>query len=228
MAEQPRITAIIPTLNEKQALPRTLTRLREAGLEVMVVDGGSSDGTVETARSMGVRVLTGKPGRACQMNLGAAQSREDILFFLHADSLPPMDARDLIWAALEQPGTAAGAFHLKLDSGDPRLGIISRLANFRSRCLGLPYGDQGLFLRRAVFEDLGGFLDIPLMEDVDIIRRLRKTGRVVMAPSFMLTSARRWEQKGVLTNTLGNQWRLIRYFLGCPPEKLAPGYRDVR
>ena len=228
MAEQPRITAIVPALNEELSLPRTLTRLAQANLEVVVVDGGSSDRTVETSRNLGAMVLTGPRGRARQMNLGASQSRGEILFFLHADSLPPLNAPEMIRFALAGPGIVAGAFLLKIESRDARLKAISWLANFRSQRLGLPYGDQGLFLPRAVFDRLGGFKDLPLMEDVDIIRRLRKTGPVVMAPAFMSTSARRWEQKGVVANTLGNQWRLIRYFLGQSPEKLMGGYPDLR
>jgi rSAM/selenodomain-associated transferase 2 len=228
MIEPGSILAVIPALNEAQALPRTLTRLTEAGLEALVVDGGSTDRTVETAQNLGARVLIGPPGRARQMNLGAAQARQDILFFLHADSLPPVDAPNLIRATLAVPGIAAGAFLLKFDSDDARLKAIGRLANFRSRYLGLPYGDQGLFLQRTTFESLGGFREMPLMEDVDIVRRLLKTGRVALAPSYMTTSARRWEHQGVLANTWRNQWRLIRYFLGLSPEQLTRDYPDVR
>ena len=228
MIEPGSILAIIPALNEAQALPRTLTRLAETGLEALVVDGGSTDRTVETAQNLGAQVLMGPPGRARQMNLGAAGARQDILFFLHADSLPPANAPNLIRATLAVPGTAAGAFLLKFDSDDARLKAIGRLANFRSRYLGLPYGDQGLFLPRTTFEGLGGFKDMPLMEDVDIVRRLRKTGRVALAPSAMTTSARRWEHRGVLANTWRNQWRLLRYFLGLSPHRLTRDYPDVR
>ncbi|MBU2549450.1 MAG: TIGR04283 family arsenosugar biosynthesis glycosyltransferase [Proteobacteria bacterium] len=224
----PTISAIVPVLDEEAALPRTLERLTSLGFEVIVVDGGSRDGSVETARRFGVRVLAALPGRARQMNRGAARAGGEILFFVHADSRVPDNAAGIIARTLARPGTAAGAFRLAIDSPRPVLRFIAGLANLRSRLLQLPWGDQGLFLTRRVFEEVGGFQDLPLMEDVDLDRRLKRVGRIVLAPAAMTTSARRWERHGPIRNSLRNLWRLTRYFLGASPDRLARDYRDVR
>ncbi|MFH1139166.1 MAG: TIGR04283 family arsenosugar biosynthesis glycosyltransferase [Pseudomonadota bacterium] len=222
-----RTTAVVPALNEETALPRTLSRLRDCGFDIIVVDGGSLDRTAALAGEFG-RVLSAPPGRARQMNLGAAAARGEFLFFVHADSRPPLDADNIIRRVLSRPGIAAGAFHLRIDSPDPRLKIISGLANLRSRCLGLPYGDQGLFLSRKTFQEAGGFPDIPLMEDVEMVRRLKTLGRVELAPGEMVASARRWDRRGPFKNSAKNVFRLARYYLGVSPEKLAAGYRNER
>lgn len=224
----PTISAIVPVLDEEAALPRTLERLTSLGFEVIVVDGGSRDASVETARRFGVRVLVSLPGRARQMNRGAARAGGEILFFVHADSRVPDNAAGIIARTLARPGTAAGAFRLAIDSPRPVLRFIAGLANLRSRLLQLPWGDQGLFLTRRVFEEVGGFQDLPLMEDVDLDRRLKRVGRIVLAPAAMTTSARRWERHGPIRNSLRNLWRLTRYFLGASPDRLARDYRDVR
>ena len=218
---------MVPALNEEAALPKTLGRLRDCGLEVIVVDGGSMDDTAAVAGKFGT-VLTSPPGRARQMNLGASRVKTGLILFVHADSLPPLNAKKLIQQTLSRPGTSAGAFKLKIDSIDPKLRIISGLANLRSLLFSLPYGDQGLFLNREVFEKIGTFPDIPLMEDVELARRLKKLGRIRLAPGCVETSARRWEKTGPLTNSFRNLFRLLRYYAGASPQKLADEYRNVR
>ena len=210
-------------------MPATLARLAGVGLnDVIVVDGGSTDRTADVAAASGARVLDSPRGRGVQLNRGAAEASGDILLFLHADSLVPDRAGALIRETLARPGTAAGAFRLKIDTRRPLLKAINLLAEFRSRSFGLPYGDQGLFLTREVFTNVGGFPDWPLMEDLEIVRRLKKMGRVSIAPACMTTSARRWEAGGVLATCLRGQLRLLRYYAGRPVETLARDYDDVR
>ena len=225
------IAAVVPALNEEESLPDTLSRLTRGGFDVIVVDGGSTDRTVAVARPLAQEVIISPRGRARQMNAGGAlaiNKGAQILFFLHADSHPPDNAQRLILQALSRSQAAAGTFFLRIDSTDPRLRLIQGLANFRTRLFKIPYGDQGLFLKTSTFEAVGGFPDISLMEDLDMVRRLKKLGRIVLAPAFMSTSPRRYLERGPLMNTLRNQRRQIRYYLGTPPEKLADDYPDVR
>lgn len=222
------ISAVVPTLNEESALPRTLQRLQDCGFEIVVVDGGSQDRTVDIARDYTATVLSCRPGRARQMNLGAARAHGRILFFVHADSLPPLNARDIIIRTLQRPKVAAGAFLLKIDSSSLLLKGIAAMANLRAWCARLPYGDQGLFLYRQMFESIGGFSSLLLMEDVDLVRRLKVRGRVVLARGTMLTSARRWEQGNALGHSVRNVRRLYRFYHGAPPDHLAADYPDVR
>ena len=222
------ITAVVPVLNEAPNLPALLGRLRQAQIEALVVDGGSRDDSVTLARSAGAEVISSRQGRARQMNLGAARAAGDILFFVHADSLPPPDAAGLIRQCLNRPHTAAGAFYLQIDSKRSGLRFITFMANVRTRFWKLPYGDQGLFLRKTVFEKIGGFPEWPLMEDVEMVRRLKKTGRVRLAPAAVITSARRWEKRGLWRQSWQNQVRLWRYYRGVPPEGLTSNYEDLR
>lgn len=226
--DTPDISVIVPCLNEEITLPRTLAGLAGLPVEIIVVDGQSRDRTLEIAGQYAHQTLISQPGRARQMNLGASRANGDILFFMHADSLPPLNADAAIHRILSMADVAAGSFKLEIDSNHPVVRFLNRTGNLRARCWQLPYGDQGLFLKKSTFENLGGFADIPLMEDVEMSRRLKKIGRIVIAPEAMTTSARRYAQTGPIRNTLKNQWRLIRYYTGTPPEKLTSTYRDVR
>jgi rSAM/selenodomain-associated transferase 2/rSAM/selenodomain-associated transferase 1 len=220
------ISIIIPALNEAATIAKTLAHLKcETRLEVIVVDGGSKDGTVELAGSHGVRVIQSKPGKAVQMNAGAAAAAGDILVFLHADTLLPEDFGDQIVSALNQKGVAAGAFRLSIDSSAAGLRIIERTANWRARFLRLPYGDQALFTTKALFKKIGGFPDMPIMEDYVLVRRLKRNGRIVIAPAAVVTSPRRWLQMGILKTWLINQLIIIAYYLGASPEHLTRLYR---
>ena len=225
----PRISIIIPTLNEAAHLRATLATIKTASnVEVIVVDGGSSDGTVEVARSMGTEVITFPPGRARQMNAGASRATGAILLFLHGDTRLPIGFDYHIRKILARPRAVAGAFQLRVDGNLPGLRIMERLVNVRSRRLQFPYGDQAIFLRAHLFRRMGGFPDMPIMEDFELIRRLRRGGRIVIAPVPVLTSARRWKNLGIVRTTLVNYAIPLAYYLGVSPSRLARWYQGKR
>ena len=200
------------------------TRLSE-NVEVIVVDGGSQDGTVQMAQSLGVKVLSAPAGRACQMNAGAKAATGDILLFLHADTRLPVGFDTLIRKALCAASTAAGAFELRINASLPSLRLIESGVNWRSRWLQMPYGDQAIFLKTEVFKEIDGFPELPIMEDFELIRRLRRKGRIVIISVPVLTSGRRWLRNGVFQTTLINQLVIIAYLLGVPPEQIRRWYR---
>jgi rSAM/selenodomain-associated transferase 2 len=221
-------TVIIPTLNEALVIEKTLARLSQtADLEIIVVDGGSRDGTAELARRH-AKVVTTSPGRARQMNEGARQAAGKILLFLHADALLTDGAVGEMEAVMGDPRVVGGAFHLEIGSPKASLRWIAKAANLRTRFMGIPYGDQGLFVRSQVFKELGGYPVIPLMEDFEFSRRLKRRGSVVILSSRIRVSSRRWDQEGVFYVTLRNQLFVLMYFLGVPPERLTRWYRVVR
>lgn len=226
------VSVIVPLLNEEKILPAFLDHLETFPMaEAICVDGGSGDRTGDillqwrgSAGRFRRWVSIGPPGRALQMNAGAKQARGEALLFLHADSRLPPGALDAIAYALEDVSVAGGAFRLKIDSSGLFLKMITAAANLRSRWLGLPYGDQGYFVRREIFEKIGGFKALPIMEDVDFIRRLKQRGAVLLLDAPILTSARRWAAEGHLYATLRNFALLVLYFLGVSPEKLTRWY----
>lgn len=221
-----KISIIIPVLNEAATLVKTWASLQNtSNLEIIVVDGGSQDETVAIAQSFGVQVLAAPPGRARQMNAGAAVATGDILLFLHADTLLPKGFDTMVRQALSQPGTVAGAFELGIDGEMRGLRLIERMVSWRSRFFSLPYGDQAIFLKTAVFKRIGGFPDLPIMEDFELIRRLKRLGKIEILPASVLTSGRRWQKLGVFKTTLINQFIIIAYFLGVPPAQIALWYR---
>jgi rSAM/selenodomain-associated transferase 2 len=219
------ISIIIPALNEAEALGAALESAEGAAVtEVILVDGGSEDETVQLARSHGANVASAPRGRASQMNAGARMAKADILLFLHADTRLPSGFAEEVRHVLAEPGVVAGAFSLRIEGEGKRLRWIERLANWRSRVLQLPYGDQGLFVKEELFRSIGGFPEIPLMEDVELVRRLWRRGRIAVSPLHVVTSARRWERAGVLRATLLNQFFLFSYFLGMPSHRIARWY----
>lgn len=219
------LSIIIPTLNEAGNITATLQNIPPAPeLEIIVVDGGSEDATVELARRCGVHVLLGTRGRAKQMNMGAAVAKGEAYLFLHADTRLPVGFDGYVRGFLLKPEVVAGAFRLRIDSRSRGLRFIERMANWRSRVLQMPYGDQAIFLRAETFREVGGFPDMPLMEDFEFIKRLQGRGKIVTAPVSVLTSARRWQKLGVLRTTLVNQAILFGYRLGVPPTTLARWY----
>jgi rSAM/selenodomain-associated transferase 2 len=222
-----RISIIIPVVDEERRIGARLAELRGFE-EVIVVDGESRDRTVEIARGFrGVRVESAPRGRASQMNHGARLAGGDVLLFLHADvSLPP-DAATQIAAALGDPRTVAGAFRTWHIAEDGRSAPWLHLADLRSRYTGLPYGDQALFVRRDVFWKAGGFPDQPLMEDLELSRRLRRLGRIATVPARVRVSGRRFLAHPIRDTLLVNAFAFL-YRLGVPAASLARLYRDVR
>nr|WP_199306277.1 TIGR04283 family arsenosugar biosynthesis glycosyltransferase [Coleofasciculus sp. FACHB-T130] len=207
----------------------TLASVRNVkNVEVIVVDGGSQNETVALVQSWGVKVLSSAAGRACQMNAGATAATGDILLFLHADTSLPLGFEKLVPLTLAQSGTVAGAFELKINSPMRSLRLVERMVNWRSRFFSLPYGDQAIFLKASVFHDIGGFPDLPIMEDFELIRCLRRLGRIAIVPTPVLTSARRWHKLGVLKTTLINQIVILGYFLGVPSSHLVKFYRPKK
>ena len=219
------ISVIIPALDEADAIAHTLAAAAAPGVEVIVVDGGSRDGTLDRARAWGARVIRTEPGRARQMNAGAAAATGDIVLFLHADTRLPARFGDHVRDTLRRRGVIAGAFHIRLDAPGASLRIIERGINWRSRRLRMPYGDQALFLRASVFRYIRGFSDLPILEDRDLVKRLNRIGRVALAPATVLTSARRWQTLGPWRTTLANQQILAAHALGLPMDRIAKWYR---
>ena len=220
------ISVIVPTLDEEKNITPLLEDLQGARrVEAIVVDGGSRDRTVARAKAMGAPVITTLPGRARQMNRGAAAARGRLLFFMHADSRLPSGFDDLLRQTLMDPGVAAAAFRLRIDAPGVGLRFVEFWANRRSRVLQMPYGDQGLCVAAGLFRQLGGFPELPIMEDFELVRRLRSRGRIVILPEAVRTSPRRWLNVGVARTTLINQAIVCAYLAGVPPQKLARFYR---
>jgi rSAM/selenodomain-associated transferase 2/rSAM/selenodomain-associated transferase 1 len=218
----PLISVIIPTLNEEKHLGRTLEKVREGfRVEIIVVDGGSSDGT----KNIFPEILECRAGRAAQQNTGAATATGDLLLFLHADTELPEGWDWLIRETLADTSVALGAFSFKVRESFPGQKFIEDTANWRSRLGGLPYGDQGLFMRTEIFKQAGGFPDMPIMEDYAFARILRRHGKVVTLSQEAITSGRRWMQHGVFKVTMVNKLMIAGYHLGIPPERLATFYR---
>ncbi len=222
------ISVIIPVLNEEKTLKETLLSVgRGRSRETIVVDGGSQDGTTALATALGAKVINGFPPRSRQMNKGAAAAAGDILLFLHGDTRLPERYHEHICRGVDTPGFAAGAFRLRIDSPARVMGLVGKLANLRSCLMSLPYGDQGLFLTTERFWAAGGFSDIPIMEDFELVRRLKKMGgNIVTLPASVVTSSRRWTKVGVLKTTLINQMVLAAYFSGIPLPAIAAWYRS--
>ena len=221
-----RFSVVVPTLDEAQALPALLSDLRALpAMELIVADGGSSDGTREIASSFGATVITGSRGRGAQLRAGAAAAHGDILCFLHADARLDARACEALASLVHgwrDDGTA-WAFRLRILGRGPAFRVVERGANLRSR-LGLPYGDQGLIVSRALYERAGGFPDVPLMEDVSLIRAIARHGRVRLLRASIGVSARRWERDGVMRRSIRNLVLLLRWYAGASPSDLAREY----
>jgi rSAM/selenodomain-associated transferase 2 len=224
-----RITVIVPVVNEEEAIGPTLRSLFSLEpAEVIVVDGGSSDRTREVAARTGARLLVSGRGRARQMNKGARAAAGDVLLFLHADTRPPPSAMADVAAALADPRCVGGRFDVTLDGEGWILRVIGFLISLRSRLTRVATGDQAIFVRRQVFETMGGFPEIPIMEDIAFCRELKKRGQVACLRSRVVTSARRWEKEGIGC-TIVKMWALKSLFLmGVSPFRLKRFYGDTR
>lgn len=222
------ISVIIPTLNEEKTLEATINSARVEDVEIIVSDGGSEDATLSIAERMADLTISSDCGRGRQMNKGAASASGEIILFLHADTLLPKGWPEEVYKVLSYDKVSCGAFRFTLLEKGAGLGLLSTMVNLRSKCLSLPYGDQALFMRRETFEKAGAFKEIPIMEDVDLVRRLGRKGRVELANLPIITSSRRWRNIGWLKTGLINQTLLIMYLLGVSPEKLVKLYKTFR
>ncbi len=223
-----KLSIIIPTLNEERSLEQTLASISSHAHEIIVVDGGSKDGTVEIARKYTPVVLDSNRGRGIQQHTGACHAQGDVLLFLHADTLLPRGFETMIQRTLSEPNTVFGAFHLGHHPSTAFLNLVALMANLRSLLLKMPYGDQGLFMRRSDYFRVGGFRNLPLMEDVDLVRRLNKIGKFKLVRARVRTSARRYDRNGIVYTTVRNWSLIIRYLLGQSPERLHRLYTDAR
>lgn len=220
-ASNQRVSVIIPTWNEAERLPAAIAAARGDDVEILVVDGGSTDDTVAVARAHGARVVTSAAGRGRQLAAGAAAATGEFLVFLHADASLPAGYLAHVRATLGAAHTALGAFRLRIDG--PGLGLrwIEWCVRIRSRWLQMPYGDQALFVRAPTYRALGGFRDLPAMEDFDFVRRARRHGAVVVVEPAVLASARAWQRHGMLRLTLLNALCAIACSLGVAPARVA-------
>ncbi|MEM1303631.1 MAG: TIGR04283 family arsenosugar biosynthesis glycosyltransferase [Planctomycetota bacterium] len=220
-----RLSVVIPTLDEQACIARCVeSALRLGAIEVVVADGGSVDATRGLAERAGAIVVQAPAGRGGQLNRGAEAAGGDTLLFLHADTRLPPEAADQIASAFHDPATVHGAFRQRIDAAERRYRWLEWGNALRVSRLGVPYGDQALFVRRSAFDDIGGFPDEPLMEDVVIARRLRRLCRPALLDGPLHVSARRWRRRGVVRQTLTNWTLLAAWSLGVPPKKLAAWY----
>lgn len=220
---------IVPVLNEAEQIKSTIEHLRnqvsKSHFEIIVVDGDPQSSTIKVIGDKSVKTIKSQKGRGRQMNAGAAIAQGQILVFLHADTRLPDNALEKIGQEMEDKKYVAGAFDLAIDSNRLFLKYISVRANFRSRLNRIPYGDQAIFIRKDYFDRIEGFKEIPLMEDVDLMRRIKKDGkRICILDDKVTTSARRWEREGAFYTTVRNQILVALYYLGVSPERLAKYY----
>lgn len=222
----PTLSIIIPVLNEASGIVQVLERqqeFRRQGAEVIVVDGGSNDGTAELARSLADCVTTSLRGRGLQMNTGAARAAGDVLLFLHADTLLPPSALALIREAIDN-GASWGRFDVHIEGSISGLGLVAFMMNWRSRLTGIATGDQAIFVTRVAFQRHGGFPAIPLMEDIVFSGWMSEESRPASLKAKVTTSGRRWEKHGLIRTILTMWWLRLRFFLGASPTALAREY----
>ena len=227
LPKQPALSVIIPVLNEAEqivAALQALAPLRARGAEIIVVDGASTDETIALATPLADRIVTSAPGRATQMNAGAALAHGGVLLVLHADTQLPADADRLILNGLAQTGRAWGRFDVAIGGHHPLFPLIAASMNARSRLTGIATGDQAMFVRREAFDAAGGFPEIALMEDITLARSLKRISPPLCLRARVTTSGRRWEQRGIV-RMIFLMWRLrLAYFFGADPKELARRY----
>jgi rSAM/selenodomain-associated transferase 2 len=221
------ISIIIPALNEEQHIARCIESLRAESFsgEIIISDGGSTDRTREVAlRHADITVIDSPKGRGAQMNRGSENARGDILLFLHADTILEQGWSKELSAAFDDTAVVGGAFSFCIDNFSPKYRLVEAWVRLRCRIFRLPYGDQAIFIKKDGFQKLGGYKEMPLMEDVDLISRMKNMGRIAILQKKAVTSGRRWISKGLLKTAAINQISMLLYHLGVSPEKLARFY----
>jgi rSAM/selenodomain-associated transferase 2 len=220
------ISVVIPVLNDREKLPRCLDHIQAvSGAEIVVVDGGSSDGSPAEAEKYAVKVVRTAPGRARQMNAGAAEAEGDILLFLHVDTVLPAGYQRMVQSAVDDRHAVGGAFTFAVDGQSSFYRFIEKTANFRSRHMGVVFGDQAIFATSDAFRAAGGYSDQPIMEDCVLVDSLKKQGRFTILPHKAITSARRWEEAGPLWNSFVNVIITWAYRLGVSPKRLETWHK---
>ncbi len=222
-----RLAIIIPTLDEERSLPEFLPQALDIADEVCISDGGSRDATVDIARSLGAHVVTGTPCRGRQLNRGAHATEAEVLLFLHADTRLPEDAGGLVRMAIAD-GAAGGGFLIRFEPPDGAMRYGHLGPTLRTRLTRWPLGDQAQFVRRDSFQALGGFREWPILEDLDFIRRLKRSGRIAIIDRPVITSSRRFLRQGVTRTTVTNYLIWALYFAGVSPQRLARWYENIR
>ena len=229
MERNPTLSIVLPVFNEAEKINEVIAHLRQEvneEVEIIVVDGDAAGGTINTVIDKKVLKLKALRGRASQMNVGASEATGDFILFLHADTLLPRNSLALIRAAMTKKGVVAGAFDLGFDTKRKIFAITELYVALRTRLTRVPFGDQAIFINRDYFEFVGGYRDIPLMEDVELMKRIRKRGdSIAIIPQKVMTSPRRYEREGVLYCTIRNLALQILYTWGVPPERLMKWYR---
>jgi len=226
MNAHPTLSVVIPTLNAETALADTIQSVRDFSLEIVVADGGSTDDTMGIADKSGAKIVTSEKGRGRQLRAGGAAATGDWLLFLHADTRLTGGWAGEVLAFITDPDNTerAAVFAYWLDDPAPQARRVERLVAWRTRCLGLPFGDQGLLISRVFYDSLGGFRDMPLMEDIDIVRRIGRR-RLAVLQSFAVTSADKYQRGGWWARPVRNVCCQTLYFLGMPPSVLVRIYR---
>ena len=224
-----KVSVIVPTFNEALILEGSLRAISDLNPhEIIVTDGGSTDKTLSVARRIATHVITSRVGRAEQMNAGAKKATGNLLLFMHADNKLPKQSFKKMAEIMGLANHAGGAFSLQIDSKKTSLKIIASLATWRSRHLNLVYGDQAIFVRSDIFRNLGGFSSLPICEDLEFFRRLRRQGKVILLKEKTHTSARRWANEGTLHTTLRNITIVSLFLFGFSPNVLSKWYSVIR
>jgi rSAM/selenodomain-associated transferase 2 len=220
-----RIAVVIPALQEAGRIEAAIRSASAPGVEVVQADGGIRDGTPARAEAAGARVVFSDPGRARQLEAGARAAHADILLFLHADTRLPDGYADQIRDVLQDPDVAGGAFAFRFDERSPALRVVEWGVRVRTALAALPYGDQGIFVRRQVLDAIGGVPQVPIMEDLDLVRAVRRHGRLARLPAAAVTSARRYRQGGVARTVWRNTVAVAAFVLGIDRDRVASWYR---